>query len=118
VSGHGEAGSPTVSSRMGTDVINSTIRRHPIQPTNQASYRLGPLEAPAQGRERSREQLHDTRHTAATVLLLLGVHECTIMSILGWSSTAIVSRYAPIHHEVADRLDNLLWSSSEEPPRA
>jgi hypothetical protein len=37
------------------------------------------------------------------------------MSILGWSSTAMVSRYAhvipPIHHDVAGRLDDLLWSS-------
>lgn len=62
-------------------------------------------------------RLHDARHTAATVLLLLGVHERTIMSILGWSSTAMVSRYAhviaPIHGEVATRLDGLLWSSSD-----
>jgi integrase len=28
-------------------------------------------------------RLHDARHTAATVLLLLGVHERTIMSVLG-----------------------------------
>lgn len=58
-------------------------------------------------------RLHDARHTAATVLLLLGVHERAIMSILGWSSTAMVSRYAhvvaPIHGEVASRLDGLLW---------
>ena len=54
-------------------------------------------------------RLHDARHTAATVLLLLGVHERTIMSILGWSSTAMVGRYAhviaPIHRDVAGRLD-------------
>jgi integrase len=60
-------------------------------------------------------RLHDARHTAATVLLLLGVHERTIMSVLGWSTTAMVSRYAhvvaPIHRDVASRLDVLLWSS-------
>jgi|SRR5215211_3165367 integrase len=60
-------------------------------------------------------RLHDARHTAATVLLLLGVHERTIMSFLGWSTTAMVSRYAhvvaPIHSDVANRLDVLLWSS-------
>ena len=63
-------------------------------------------------------RLHDARHTAATVLLLLGVHERTIISILGWSSTAMVSRYAhviaPIHRDVAGRLDDLLLSSSED----
>ena len=61
--------------------------------------------------------LHDARHTAATVLLLLGLHERTIMSMLGWSTTAIVSRYAhvvaPIHSDVASRLDLLLWSSPD-----
>jgi hypothetical protein len=45
----------------------------------------------------------------------LGVHERTIMSVLGWSTTAMVSRYAhvvaPIHSDVASRLDVLLWSS-------
>jgi integrase len=54
------------------------------------------------------------------VLLLLGVHERTIICIVGWSSTAIVSRYAhviaPIHRDVAGRLDGLLWSSSEAVP--
>jgi hypothetical protein len=48
--------------------------------------------------------------------LLLGVHERAIMSILSWSSTAMVSRYAhviaPIHRDIADRLDGLLWSGA------
>jgi integrase len=52
-------------------------------------------------------RLRDARHTAATVLLLLGVHERTAMSVLGWSTTAMVSRYAhviaPIHSDVASR---------------
>jgi integrase len=64
-------------------------------------------------------RLHDARHTAATVLPLLDVHERTIMSILGWSTTAMVSRYAhviaPIHGDVASRLDSLLWSSPRSP---
>jgi integrase len=63
-------------------------------------------------------RLHDARHTAATVLLLLGVHERTIMSILGWSTTAMVGRYAhvvaPIHSDVANRLDGIFWSSPTE----
>ncbi len=62
-------------------------------------------------------RLHDASHTVATVPLLLGVHERAIMSILGWSSTAMVSRYAhviaPIHDDVATRLDGLLWSGPE-----
>ena len=30
-------------------------------------------------------RLHDARHTAATVLLLLGVPSATVMEIMGWS---------------------------------
>ena len=33
-------------------------------------------------------RLHDARHTAATVLLVLGVPERTVMEIMGWSTTA------------------------------
>ena len=38
-------------------------------------------------------RLHDARHTAATVLLVLGVPERTVMSVMGWSSTAMAARY-------------------------
>src|SRR5699024_5624252 len=59
-------------------------------------------------------RLHDARHTAATVLLVLGVPERTVMSIMGWSSTAMAARYQhvtdPIRQEVAQRLGGLLWS--------
>jgi len=33
--------------------------------------------------------LHHARHTAATVLLLLGVPERTVMAIMGWSNSAM-----------------------------
>jgi integrase len=62
-------------------------------------------------------RLHDARHTAATMLLLLGVHERAIMSVLGWSTTAMASRYThvtgAVQADLAARLDALLWSSSE-----
>ena len=38
-------------------------------------------------------RLHDARHTAATVLLLLGVPERAVMGIMGWSTTAMAARY-------------------------
>jgi integrase len=51
--------------------------------------------------------------------LLLGVHERTIMSVLGWSTIAMASRYThvitPIHNDLASRLDGLLWSSKDAP---
>ena len=37
-----------------------------------------------------------TRATPLGPVLLLGVHERTIMSVLGWSTTAMVSRYAHV----------------------
>lgn len=62
-------------------------------------------------------RLHDARHTAATVLLVLGVPERTVMSIMGWSSTSMAARYQhvtdPIRREVADRVGGLLF-----PPQA
>ncbi|HLL63769.1 MAG TPA: tyrosine-type recombinase/integrase, partial [Propionibacteriaceae bacterium] len=62
--------------------------------------------------------LHDARHTAATVLLVLGVPERTVMDVMGWSSTAMAARYQhvtdPIRREVASRVGGLLWASSED----
>jgi integrase len=58
-------------------------------------------------------RLHDARHTAATVLLVLGVPERTVMGIMGWSSTAMAARYQhvtdPIRHVVAGQVGGLLW---------
>lgn len=60
-----------------------------------------------------RARLHDARHTAATVLLVLGVPERTVMSVMGWSSTSMAARYQhvtdPIRREVATRVDALLF---------
>lgn len=58
-------------------------------------------------------RLHDARHSAATVLLVLGVPERSVMSIMGWSTTAMAARYQhvtdPIRRSVAERVDGLLW---------
>ena len=41
------------------------------------------------------------------------------MSVLGWSTTAVASRYThvitPAHNDPASRLDGLLWSSRDAP---
>ena len=59
-------------------------------------------------------RLHDARHTAATVLLVLGVPERTVMSVMGWSSTTMAARYQhvtdPIRRDMADRIGDLLWA--------
>ncbi|GAA2093119.1 hypothetical protein GCM10009841_02560 [Microlunatus panaciterrae] len=63
-------------------------------------------------------RLHDARHTAATILLVLGVPERTVMQVMGWSSTAMAARYQhvtdPIRREVASRVDSLLWAPADD----
>jgi integrase len=58
-------------------------------------------------------RLHDARHTAATVLLLLGVQERAVMDVMGWSNSAMVKRYAHVtarlRRDIADRLNGFLW---------
>lgn len=48
---------------------------------------------------------HDARHTAATVLLLLGVDRRVVMDIMGWSTITMAERYehvtAQLRHDVA-----------------
>ncbi len=60
-------------------------------------------------------RLHDARHTAATVLLILGVPERAVMGIMGWSSTGMTRRYQhvtdTIRHTVAEQVDGLLWDA-------
>jgi integrase len=62
-------------------------------------------------------RLHDARHTAATVLLILGVPERTVMAIMGWSSSGMARRYQhvtdPIRASVAKQVDGLLWETGE-----
>jgi integrase len=58
-------------------------------------------------------RLHDARHTAATVLLLLGIHERAVMDMMGWSNSAMVKRYAHVtarlSRDIADRLNSYYW---------
>ncbi|MFF2951805.1 tyrosine-type recombinase/integrase [Kitasatospora sp. NPDC057965] len=72
-------------------------------------------------------RLHDARHTAGTVLLLLKVPERIVMAIMGWSSASMAKRYQhvtdPMLQEVADKIGGLLWgrpaeASGESPEKA
>jgi integrase len=57
-------------------------------------------------------RLHDARHTAATMLLLLGVTDRAIMGIMGWSNPAMATRYAhiiaPLRQDIAHRVGGLI----------
>jgi integrase len=63
-------------------------------------------------------RLHDARHTAATVLLVLEVAERAVMGIMGWSNSAMAKRYQhltdQVRHDVAERVGGLLWHHTVE----
>jgi integrase len=62
-------------------------------------------------------RLHDARHTAATVLLILGVTERATMGVMGWATTAMATRYQhvtdPIRQDIAQRVGGLLRTTSD-----
>jgi len=62
-------------------------------------------------------RLHDARHTAATVLLILGVPERAVMEIMGWSYSTMARRYqhltGAIRDDIAGRVGGLLWRATD-----
>jgi DNA-binding transcriptional regulator YhcF (GntR family) len=63
-------------------------------------------------------RLHDARHTAATVLLILGVPERAVMGLMGWSSTAMAARYQhmvdAVRADIARQVDGLIWRAETD----
>lgn len=63
-------------------------------------------------------RLHDARHTAATVMLLLGIPERAVMDSMGWATTAMAKRYqhvtAVVRRDIASRVGGLLWATPAE----
>ncbi|MFG2579594.1 tyrosine-type recombinase/integrase [Streptomyces solisilvae] len=64
-------------------------------------------------------RLHDARHTAATVLLLLGVPDTVVDRIMGWEpgkSARMRSRYqhltSPVLQQTAAKVGALIWGST------
>jgi integrase len=58
-------------------------------------------------------RLHDARHTAATVLLILRQPTPTVMSLMGWSSGSMAARYQHVtdalRSQVASQVGELIW---------
>lgn len=58
-------------------------------------------------------RLHDARHTAATMLLVLKVPLPAVMEIMGWSDAAVAKRYMHVPNElvaaIADQVGGLVW---------
>ncbi|MEU6682663.1 tyrosine-type recombinase/integrase [Streptomyces sp. NPDC046832] len=65
-------------------------------------------------------RLHDARHTAATVLLILGVPERAVMGLMGWSTTAMAARYQhmvdAVRTDIARQVDGLIWRTEAPLP--
>jgi len=61
-----------------------------------------------------------TSHTAATILLILGVPTPTAMALMGWSSAAMVKRYLhlidTVRRDVAKQVGGLLWDADDASP--
>lgn len=91
-------------------------------PVIAVAERFGGVSAGRSCLDRFCEGAADARHTAATVLLLLGVPERAVMDVMGWSNSAIVKRYAHatarLRRDIADRLNSLLLEGqvSMRPP--
>lgn len=61
-------------------------------------------------------RLHDARHTAATMLLVLKVPLPAIMEVMGWGEASVAKRYVHVPTEVvlgiASQVEGLLWKQS------
>jgi integrase len=59
-------------------------------------------------------RLHDARHTAATMLLVLKVPLPAIMEVMGWAEASVAKRYVHVPDEVilgiASQVEQLLWT--------
>jgi integrase len=63
-------------------------------------------------------RLHDARHTAATVLLVLGVPQRAVMDLMGWANSEMVRRYQHVTDEVradvANLIDRSIWDDHDQ----
>ncbi|WP_309080318.1 site-specific integrase [Zhihengliuella sp.] len=59
-------------------------------------------------------RLHDARHTAATLLLLMGVDGRVVMDMMGWSQASMLTRYQHVidemKHAAAAKMTSALWA--------
>jgi len=65
-------------------------------------------------------RLHDARHTAATMLLVLNIPSRIVMDLMGWSQLSMTQRYQHVpeqlRRDVADKLGQLLWTANDNDP--
>lgn len=63
-------------------------------------------------------RLHDARHTAATMLLVLGVPARAVMEVMGWSHISLTTRYQHMTSDltvtIADQIGDLYWPDDDD----
>lgn len=66
-----------------------------------------------------RVRVHDARHTAATILLLMGVDGRVVMDMLGWSQVSMLKRYqhviSAMKEDAANKMATALWTPPAPP---
>jgi integrase len=59
-------------------------------------------------------RVHDARHTAATLMLVAGIHSRTVIGVLGWSHPLMLMRYQHVvddlQRDAVQRIEQLIWS--------
>jgi integrase len=67
-------------------------------------------------------RLHDARHTAATLLLILGAEGRTTQGLMGWSDPSMPARYQhlvkTVQNDIAKRQGDLVWGKPKAPENA
>lgn len=65
-------------------------------------------------------RLHDARHTAATMLLILGVPLTAVMGLMGWSDSGMGVRYqhltTEVRRDIAKQVGGLIWQTATAAP--
>ena len=65
-------------------------------------------------------RLHDARHTAATLLLILKVPDRAAQGVMGWSDASMPARYQhvvkEVQQDIADQVGGLLWTFPKQQP--
>lgn len=99
------AGSVWANSGM----VFTTITGRPVSPRDHSLHWTAFLD----GAGVRPARLHDARHTAATFLLVQGVDQRVVMSMFGWTSSAMTTRYQHVVPELVEeanrRMSRLLW---------
>ena len=105
------AGSVWANSGM----VFTTITGRPVAPRDHSLHWTAFLD----GAGVRPARLHDARHTAATFLLVQGVDQRVVMSMFGWTSSAMTTRYQHVAPELVEeanrRMSRLLWDDDSPP---